>query len=83
MLSCIKRVPVKYPFDYEYAFSLWTTFFFRWSHFGNTEMVTVICYKSTGFSGSSLFKALCDIFCPIGQEFWVENVSKMSGMSEI
>ena len=46
-------------------------------------MVTVICYKSTGFSGSSVFKALCDIFCPIGQEFWVENVSKMSGMSEI
>ena len=46
-------------------------------------MVTITYFKKTGFSGSSVCKALFDVFCPIGQEFRVKNVSKISGMSGI
>ena len=46
-------------------------------------MVTITCFKNTEFTGFMVCKALCDIFCPISQELWVEIVCKMLGMSGI
>ena len=84
-VSHINRVSVKYyPFDWHHF--IMNHIFFRWSHFGNTEMVIITCFKKTGFPGSSVCKALCDknvekmlkvsVKCQECQEF---KVSKQSG----
>ena len=58
--------------------------FFRWSHSTNVEMVTITYFKNTESTRSIACRPLCHIFfSPISQECWVQNVSKMSGMSGI